>query len=143
MSLADRLRSAVRWPGRPPAFQTGSAEETSPVEILVLRLGHADVREDGLRLSRHQFGGALVGLPVGAGECHEGAGLAESVAGLAVYGEGLLAEFDGCAVCFLGLRCLAEGCQGLALHHAERVVAGQGQRLFGVGAGLVVPARFL
>jgi len=55
---------------------------------------------------------ATVGLLVGAGECHEGAGLAEAVAGLAVYGKGLLAEVDGCAVCFLGLRRLAQGCQG-------------------------------
>ncbi|MER5529863.1 hypothetical protein ABT075_35650 [Streptomyces sp. NPDC002677] len=78
---------------------------------------------------------------VGAGKCHEGAGFVEAVAGLAVYGEGILAELDGCTVCFLGLRRRAQGGQGLALHQAERVVAGQRRRLFGVGAGLVVPAR--
>ncbi|WP_159053375.1 hypothetical protein [Streptomyces regalis] len=42
-----------------------------------------------------QFGGGAVGGPVGAGEHHEGAGLAEAVAGFAVDGQGLLGEFDG------------------------------------------------
>jgi len=75
----------------------------------------------------HQFGVATSVFWWGAGECHEGAGLAEAVPGLAVYGKGLLAEVDGCAVCFLGLR-RSHRLSGAWPSTTRKMVAGQDRR---------------
>ncbi|TKA02184.1 hypothetical protein FCI23_38735 [Actinacidiphila oryziradicis] len=71
---------------------------------LVLRLRYADIREDGPCLSPHQFGGSSVGLPVGAGECHEGAGPWASWCGGSP-----TPRAPGCAAAVQGLRRVSAG----------------------------------
>lgn len=102
----------------------------------------ADLGEQAVRLPpARERGGDAFGAPQRMAKHEQGVGLAETVAGVAVYRERLAGELDRLVGSVQGESQFGEGGERPAFEHPEARLAGQGDGLLGTGQRLVRPAE--